>query len=92
MSVDDIYKLAIVVQREILPSIEDLISGIITTSDYNSVNSIENLIKAFNQTSLPEGSIRDPLKTESPSPGPSPGTTNENNSSSSSLSLVRSRF
>lgn len=81
-SVEDIYKVAIIIQKDVLPSIVNLVNGTITTDDFNQANSFENLVKALNETSLPEGSIRDPLGDSSPPPGPSP-------SPSSSLKLVR---
>lgn len=80
-SVDDIYKVAIVIQKDILSSIEGLVNGSVTVDDYNQANSFENLLRTYNATSLPAGSIRDPLDENTDQIGES--------SSSSALELVR---
>ena len=80
-SVDDIYKIAIVIQKDVLSSIEGLINGTVTVDDFNQANSFENLVRTYNETSLPAGSIRDPLDDNTDPTGES--------SSSSALELVR---
>jgi len=61
-SVDDIFRVAIVIQKDVLSSIEGLVNGTVTVDDFIQATSLENLVKAFNETSLPEGSTRDPLE------------------------------
>lgn len=78
-SVDDIYKAAIVIQKDVLSAIVSLVNGTVTLDDFNEANSFENLVRALNETSLPEGSIRDPLDDS---------TTSGDTHSSSSLALV----
>jgi len=80
-SVDDIYRVAIVIQRDVLSSIEGLVNGTVTVDDFIQATSLENLVKTFNETSLPEGSTRDPLEESTDQI--------QDASSSSSLALVR---
>ena len=79
-SVDDIYKAAIVIQKDVLSAIVSLVNGTVTLDDFNEANSFENLVRALNETSLPEGSIRDPLDDST--------TSGDETHSSSSLALV----
>jgi hypothetical protein len=67
-SVDDVYRLAILVQTEILPSIQRFIAGNTTMDDFVQSSSLEHMTMSFEQTSLPEGSVRDPLSHPNPAP------------------------
>ena len=88
-SVEDVYRMVILMESRLLPAIQSLAAGSITSDDFSRSNTLDMMIRSFEETSLPEGSIPDPLSMASPSPSPPPGprSTGLEQGSSSSLKL-----
>ena len=83
----DIFKLAILIQKDIMPKIQQFVNGNITAEDFANSTDVENLVRSFDQVSLPDGSIADPT-TPTPAPSPTPAP-EEADQTSSALALVR---
>jgi hypothetical protein len=84
---EDIFKLAILIQKDILPTIQQFVNGTITAENFSNSTDVENLIRSYDQISLPDGSIADPT-TPTPPPVPAPAP-EEADQTSSTLALVR---
>lgn len=83
-SVQDIYRLVLFLEAQLLPAVQSLVDGTTTTQDFYQSNTLDKMVMSFQQTSLPDGSISDPLAVVDPAPAP---TTDIMGSSTSSSSL-----
>jgi hypothetical protein len=89
-SVQDVYRMVILMESQLLPAIQSLAAGETTLDDFSQSNTLDMMIRSFEETSLPEGSIPDPLSaapSPGPAPGPQPNEQQREQGSSSSLKL-----
>jgi len=73
-------------EDRLLPAIQSLVLGTTTTEEFVQSNTLDKMIMSFQETSLPEGSVSDPLAAPTPTLPPSPPTTG-GTAGSSSLAL-----
>ena len=85
-TVQDIYRLVLLMEDRLLPAIQSLVLGTTTTEEFVQSNTLDKMIMSFQETSLPEGSVSDPLAAPTPTLPPSPPTTG-GTAGSSSLAL-----
>ena len=88
-SVEDVYRMVILMESQLLPAIQSLAAGNTTPDEFLRSNTLDMMVRSFEETSLPEGSIPDPLSA-APLPAPAPGpqsTGQQEQGSNSSLKL-----
>lgn len=89
-TLDDMFKISIVIEQQVLPAVKNYVRGETSSDAFQNTTSLLSLSSALNATQLPEGYVIDPLNPPTP-PAPAPDDNSSSDSSglSSGQKLVR---
>lgn len=89
-TLDDMFKISIVIEQQVLPAVKTYVRGETSSDAFLNTTSLLSLSSALNTTQLPDGYVIDPLNPPMP-PAPAPDDNSSPGTSglSSGQKLVR---
>eukprot|EP00890_Picochlorum_soloecismus_P005637 jgi/Picsp_1/6074/NSC_03428-R1_fg-gap repeat protein len=80
-TLDDMFKISIVIEQQILPAVKTYVRGETSSDTFQNTTSLLSLSSALNATQLPDGYVIDPLNPPMP-PAPAPDDNDESSDTS----------